>query len=166
MNFTVPNFLCKTPTFYPISKNTTLPEAISPCFAFSLCPLFSSLFSIFCYLFLLIYSRVSSKKPKLNSEKLLFLKFSLHIVSVFLAIIKTSFISKLTDFSGNVLPEYNINNIMTDIFVVFNLLSYFQGWQNGVPNSMFLHLSWFIGIFAFIPMEIFLIYNEFVSILI
>ena len=166
MKFSVPDFLCKTPAFNPISKNTTLPEAISPCFAFSLCPLFSSSFSICCYLFLLIYSKVAPKRPKLDSQKLLFVRFSLHIISVFLAIIKTSFISKLTDLSGHVLPEYSLSNILTDVFVVFNLLSYFHCWQNGIPSSMFLHLSWFIGLFTLIPMEIFLFYNDFVSILI
>ena len=119
-------------------RNTTFPEALTPCLSFILFPLLQICSSLPCFLFLIIYGYLV-QSPKLALTRKLRAKLFLSSI-----VVVSSMVHVLIVYYDK-LPENReiiIGNFLDLVSVISLFLAEFWRWRKGILSSIWVHFGW------------------------
>uniref|UniRef100_A0A914C421 Uncharacterized protein n=1 Tax=Acrobeloides nanus TaxID=290746 RepID=A0A914C421_9BILA len=142
------NLLCNSPLWLPITKNSSISETISECFAFVAVSTLPLALAFITPIFLFVYSRIFIR-PKLANTKLVIVKLFLPVLYAILSFSQFIYLN-FAHISSSSTELYN-NSLINLLFSCFVTISYIQCMRNGVVSSGLLHVCWFLQLLSLIP---------------
>lgn len=129
---------CSSPLIENFDKNTTFPEALTPCLSFVLFPFLQIFSSLLCFLFLIVYGLLI-KSPELTLTKILIVKLFLSFIVAASSITRIVIIYVETLYGNR---EIVIGNYLDLVSVTLLFASDFWRWRKGILSSIWVHISW------------------------
>ena len=130
--------LCTSPLIEKFDKNTTFPEALTPCLSYILFPLLQICSSFPCFLFIIFYGYLV-QSPRLSLTTKLMFKLFLSFIIVVSSTIRI-FIIYSDRLHEN--RELLIGNFLDLASNTSLFLSDFWRWRKGILSSIWVHFAW------------------------